>query len=171
MKENCPYSWQNVSLTLLFPHTPPVAHTAVVPGNVVLTAPPGTNAMVTAVGVIAGVHDQVDKTHALVGLAVPPPRLGDDEPPRQVHAQHLGRGPAPTAGRQLRRDDEVVVPAAGSEAGVAPAAGTARGEEVRHRDGLLPAALAEVISDAGLWTRHICQLSTEVRRLPTSPTQ
>ena len=73
--------------------------------------------MLTVV-VVVTVDNQVDKTHAPVGLAVPPPGLGDDEAPGDVGlaAALLVLGQGDQRGLGVA-EEEVCAPSQGREPG------------------------------------------------------
>ena len=98
--------------------------------------------MSVVVVVVTVVDNQVDQTHAPVGLAVPPPGLRDDEAPGDVGLLALGEGHQ----RRLGVAEEEVSGAT-TQGGVP---GAVQGQQVRHPHCLLPAALTEVIRNIGL---------------------
>ena len=108
---------------------------------------------VVVVVYVTVVDNQVDKTHAPVGLAVPPPGLGDDEAPGDVslsaallvlgHRDQRGLGVA---------EEEVSAPPESWEPGAVET------QKIRHPHSLLPSTLAEIIRNIGLYLEQSCQL-------------
>ena len=98
--------------------------------------------MSVIVAVVTVVDDQVDKTNAPVGLAVPPPWLGDDESPGDVSLLTLGQRHQRGLGVA---EEEVSGPM--TQGWVS---GAVQSEQIRHLHCLLPAALTEIIRNIGL---------------------
>ena len=97
------------------------------------------------------VDNQVDKTHAPVGLAVPPPRLSDDEAPGDVGLTAALLGHRDQRGLGVT-EEEVGAPPQAWEPGAVET------QEVRHSHRLLPSTLAEIVRNIGLYSEQSCQL-------------